>query len=126
MDETTDPLPLPLPRLPAERVMLIAMRRMGAHGLHDAHAAMLIFNTYGIGFRRPLVLLRAFMMELARGAQRQIVIAPCCARRMTRDEGRLLACLSGPELAETVLRELCGTRDVAAVHSVAVMMAQAI
>ena len=87
-------LPLPLPDERNDRVVLVMMRRMAGHGLHDASAAMLAFNEFGIDFRRPLVLLRGFMAELAETSQRQIQLAPCCAMRMTQDEGRLLESLA--------------------------------
>jgi len=77
----------------AGRITLFALRRMGAHGLHDAHAANLMLDTFGLPFRRPLVLLRAVMLELSRHTRRPIQLAPCCCGRMTLDEARLLAAM---------------------------------
>ncbi len=64
-------------------MILVAMRRMAAHGIRDAHAALLMLDLFGGRFRRPLVLLRAFMLEFARASQRSIKVAPCCSLRMT-------------------------------------------
>lgn len=121
------PLPLPGPTHPLERLLLVALRRMGTHGLHDAHSAMLVFNRFGLGFQRPLVLMRAYVMELARAAHRKIMLAPCCARRMTIDEGRMLAVLAliqtTPAGARHHLRQLCEGDDVDAAFSVGLMLA---
>lgn len=86
-------LPLHLPEDRVDRIVLVCIRRMAAHGIRDAHAAWLALDTFGVNFRRPLVLLRAFLMELAQASQRSIKIAPCCAMRMTEDEGRILQVL---------------------------------
>lgn len=91
---TAEILPLPVPTGQIERVTLFGVRRMAAHGLRDAHAANTMLALFGLGYRRPLVLLRAFMLELARSSSRAIMIAPCCALRMTSDEGRILAVLA--------------------------------
>jgi hypothetical protein len=87
-------LPLPLPDNRADRIVLVMLRRMGGHGLHDAGAAMIAFNHFGMDFRRPLVLLRAFMADLAQASLQPIKLAPCCAMRMTMDEGLLLEALA--------------------------------
>jgi len=87
-------LPLPLPEEAADRVVLVMLRRMGGHGLHDASAALIAFNRFGMQFRRPLVLLRAFLAEIATVSGRQIQLAPCCAMRMTEDEGLLIEALA--------------------------------
>src|SRR3569833_4568952 len=91
--ETHEILPLPLPIGNTERAALVILRRMAAHGFRDAAATMLAIDTFGTGFRRVLVLLRAYMVELARGANRTISLAPCCALRMTRDEGLMMNAL---------------------------------
>ncbi len=83
-------LPFPIPQDRTERIVLICIRRMAAHGLRDAHAAWLALDTFGVNFRRPLVLLRAFMLELANASLRSIRIAPCCAMRMTEDEAWIM------------------------------------
>jgi hypothetical protein len=51
-------LPRPAPIVAEQRLLLYAIRRMGAHGLNDAHAANALFGTFGRGYRRPLILLR--------------------------------------------------------------------
>ncbi len=90
----TSLLPLPAPEADTARLMLFAFRRMAAHGLSDAHAANALLGRFGLGYRRPLILLRAFMLELSRVSQRSIMVAPCCAGRMTHDEGRIVGALS--------------------------------
>jgi hypothetical protein len=91
--EAGDVLPLPLPPGRAERAALVILRRMAAHGFRDASATMLALDTFGIDFRRVMVLLRAFMVELARCSSRTIQLAPCCAMRMTEDEGLMMEAL---------------------------------
>lgn len=92
--ETHEMLPLPLPEGRTERAALVILRRMAAHGFRDAAATMLALETFGTGFRRVLVLLRAYMVELARGSNRTISLAPCCAMRMTDDEGLMMEALA--------------------------------
>jgi hypothetical protein len=78
---------------PAEgrsRLLLLAIRRMAAHGLDDAHAAHACLTGFGLGYRRPMILLRALMAEISRASERKILVAPCCCPRMTRDEAALL------------------------------------
>ena len=87
-------LPLPLPDSRSERTVLFAVRRMAAHGLRDVHAAWLLIELCSTRFRRPLVLLRAFMLELAHASRSPIRVAPLCAPRMTEDEGLIMAALS--------------------------------
>ena len=76
-------LPHPLPAVAGARLLLIAIRRMGAHGLTDAHVAQSFLAAFGKGFRRPLLLARSFMADLAATATTTIAIAPCCCARMT-------------------------------------------
>ena len=108
----TQALPFALPDDAMQRMVLVAVRRMAAHGIRDAHAAMLFLNGFGAGFRQPLVLLRAFVVELAGAARRKITLAPCCALRMTQDEARIVGVLaaaaSSPPSAARHLRELTG------------------
>ena len=116
-------LALPLPGDQMQRLALFALRRMAAHGIRDAHAASMMINTFGINFRRPLVLLRAFITELARCSDRTITVAPCCALRMTRDEASLVGILavaaSNPACASQHLRALAGSVEVSAPLSLA-------
>lgn len=106
-------LPLPLPNGRMERTVLFALRRMAAHGVRDANAAWLMLDLFGVRFRRPLVLLRAFLLELAHASHGPIRIAPCCTPRMTADEELMLQALFGSAndiaAAEDALRRL--TRD---------------
>jgi hypothetical protein len=114
--ETACLLPLPMPTDSMQRITLFALRRMASQGIRDAYAANLFFNRFGLHFRRPLVLMRAFMVELAQTSQRTITIAPCCALRMTADEGRIVGVLataaSNPANAAKYLCELADSRSV--------------
>jgi len=83
-------LPHAAPASPYRRLLLFAIRRMAAGGIADAHAAHAIFTGFGLGYRRPLVLLRALMAELSRVSTAKLTVAPCCCPRMTRDEAMLL------------------------------------
>ena len=89
-----DLLPLPAPTIRDERLILFIVRRLAAHGIDDAHAANAMLCSFRMSYRRPLLLIRAFMLELARASQRSITVAPCCAARMTIDEGRIMAVLT--------------------------------
>lgn len=122
----------PLPADPAARVALFTVRRMGAHGLADAQAAWAVLATFGRGFRRPLLLTRALMVELAGTARRTIAIAPCCCARVTASEDALLALLTGSGEADDLrprARDLLGASHVdhvlAAAAAVAVAYADA-
>src|ERR1700761_128514 len=83
-------VPHAAPASPYRRLLLFAIRRMAAGGIADAHAAHAIFTGFGLGYRRPLVLLRALMAELSRVSTAKLTVAPCCCARMTRDEAMLL------------------------------------
>ncbi len=72
------------------RLFLFAVRRMATAGVNDAHTANAMLGAFGRSYRRPLVLMRAMMLELARVSSRKILVAPCCCARMTIDEGRLM------------------------------------
>lgn len=122
-------LPHALPACPNARVALFAVRRMGAHGLHDARASHTLFTAFGEGFRRPLVLLRALMTDLAGTAADTIAIAPCCCARMTTAERALLTILArvetAPDSARFLLADLLGVRRVDAVLASAAAVAMA-
>lgn len=122
-------LPHALPACPNARTALFAMRRMGAHGLADARAAHALFTAFGEGFRRPLMLLRAMMADLAGTSAAPISIAPCCCARMTAAERALLTAVSRVELAPAVsrllLRDLMGTQRVEGVLASAAAVAAA-
>ena len=83
-------LPHAAPASPYRRLLLFAIRRMAGAGISDAHAAHAIFTGFGLGYRRPLVLLRALMAELSRVSSAQLKVAPCCCPRMTSDEAMLV------------------------------------
>ncbi|MET0374407.1 MAG: DUF6628 family protein [Rhizorhabdus sp.] len=89
--EITKLLPHPLPAQIQARLLLFAIRRMAIGGLDDAQAAHAFVTRFGLGFRRPLILLRATMAELSRVAQRRLALAPCCCGRTTQDEAALLS-----------------------------------
>lgn len=123
------PLPHILPEDDNTRLALFAIRRLGAHGLGDALAAHCFMTRFGSGFRRPLVLMRALMHELAITATQPIAIAPCCCPRTTPSEAALLAVLSrassAPCTAWLLLADQLGARDVGAVLACAEAVAAA-
>lgn len=113
---TVTALPHALPDCANARIALFAIRRMGAHGLADACAAHTLFTAFGQGFRRPLILMRALMADLAGAAAGQIAIAPCCCARMTSAEAALLTVLArvetAPDMARFLMADLLGVRRV--------------
>jgi hypothetical protein len=68
---------------------------MAADGVNDAHAANALLGAFGKSYRRPLVLMRAMMLEMARASSRRIMVAPCCCIRMTSDEAQLMQAAAG-------------------------------
>lgn len=104
-------LPYPMPGDPDTRIVLFAVRRMAIHGLRDADAARAVFVAYGLGYRRPLALLRALLTEMAQEARRTISVAPCCAPRMTRDEQAILGLLADPATGRAALASTLGRAD---------------
>lgn len=76
------------------RLFLFAVRRMAVAGVNDAHAASALLGDFGKSYRRPLVLLRAMMLEIARVSNRKIMVAPCCCARMTTDEAGLMTAVA--------------------------------
>ena len=123
-------LPLPLPDTRIERAVLFAVRRMAAHGVRDVSAAWLMLDLCSTGFRRPLVLLRAFMLELAHAANRPIRVAPCCAPRMTEHEGLIMLALfsAATDLAgaEDAVARLAGNHQVFEPVSAAAVFGRAV
>lgn len=89
-----DPLPCAMPDGYGARLFLFAVRRMASGGVDDAHAANALLGAFGRSYRRPLVLMRAMMLELSRASNRKIQVAPCCCGRMTADEAMLVAAAS--------------------------------
>src|SRR3546814_18709938 len=82
--------PHTLPEDADARLVLFAIRRLGAHGLHDACAAHAFVTAFGEAFRRQLVLMRAFMLDVASTAAQPIAIATGCCARATASEAALL------------------------------------
>ncbi|MEG8222105.1 hypothetical protein OSJ57_15965 [Sphingomonas sp. HH69] len=105
-------LPRPMPTGYGNRLFLFVMRRMASAGVNDAHAANAMLGAFGRSYRRPLVLMRAMMLELARASSRKILVAPCCCARMTADEGMLMQAtgeaLRDPNAAYEQLSDLLG------------------
>lgn len=127
--DSIDLLPHPLPIDPNSRLLLFAMRRVAAHGLDDAHAAHALLCAFGMGFRRPLVLLRALMAEASRVAHRRILVAPCCCPRMTEAEAVMLAAIRAsraqPQQVHRDLAALFGVHNCLGALSSAQALAQA-
>ena len=105
-------LPRPMPTGYGNRLFLFVMRRLASAGVNDAHAANAMLGAFGRSYRRPLVLMRAMMLELARASSRKILVAPCCCARMTADEGMLMQAtgeaLRDPNAAYEQLSDLLG------------------
>lgn len=102
----------PLPGGYGNRLFLYVMRRMATAGVNDAHAANAMLSAFGRSYRRPLVLMRAMMLELARTSSRKILIAPCCCSRMTADEALMMQAIGGalrsPRTAYDTIATLLG------------------
>lgn len=122
-------LPAAMPRDPNARLLLFAFRRLGAHGLNDAHTAHAMLQAFGESFRRPLLLLRTMMADLAHTATCPIAIAPCCCMRMTAAEATMLTIVSraetAPETARLLLGDLIGVRRPDGVLASVTALAQA-
>lgn len=125
-----DLLPCPIPRDATQRLVLLALRRMASQGLHDAGAAMMMLNGFGLHFRQPLVLLRAFLLELSRCSRRGIMVSPCCLAPMTADEARMIGVLAtaagNPRNAERHLRVVTGADQVRQPLSIAAAFSDAL
>nr|WP_047167178.1 DUF6628 family protein [Sphingomonas sp. Y57] len=126
---TASLLPHGAPEGSGALLFLQTVRRMGIGGLGDAYAASLLIGTFGLSFRRPLVLSRALMAELARASQRSIMIAPSCCCRMTIAESILLVAVATardqPAAAHRRLCQLCGVDRALGILSSAQAVAQA-
>lgn len=111
------------------RTLVFAMRRIALHGLNDAHAANAMLGQFGLGYRRPLILLRAMMLEIARAAARTITLAPYCCARLTADEANVMRALELAEheaqAAHAMLAETLGTDDCLGAVTTAQALAQA-
>jgi hypothetical protein len=119
----------PVPPNNNVRLFIYTMRRMAQGGLNDAFAANAMLSLFGTRSRRPLLLLRALMAEMARNSQRQIIIAPCCCRMMTAAESELLLILASsqdrPRFAHGRICHLLGVDHALGVLSSAQAVAQA-
>lgn len=95
------------------RLCLFVIRRMALAGVNDAHAANAMLGAFGRSYRRPLVLTRAMMLEMARASNRKILVAPCCCARMTTDEAAIMqaaaTALSDPDAAYRAIATLLGS-----------------
>ena len=122
-------LPHALPACPNARVALFAIRRIGGHGLLDARAAHALFTAFGECFRRPLMLVRALMADIATSSAGPISIAPCCCARATHAELALLTILARvetqPDKARLLLADMLGIRAVDGVLASAAAVAMA-
>ena len=122
-------LPHSAPDESGARLLLLSVRRIGVGGLNDAQAASQMIGAFGLSFRRPLILVRALMAEMARASQRSIMIAPSCCCRMTIAESMLLRAVaianSDPRGAHDSLCSLCGIDSAIGVLSSAQAVAQA-
>jgi hypothetical protein len=78
---------------PAGLFFLRIVRMMAVGGVNDARAASLLLSQFGANYRRPLVLIRAMMLELSRASRRKILLAPPCCGRITADEALMLSAL---------------------------------
>ncbi len=95
---TADTRPVGLARADAPRLLFLkAARLMAIGGANDARAASVVMGWFGRNYRRPLVLMRALMLEMARVSQRRIQLAPPCSSRLTRDEATMLRALAREE-----------------------------
>lgn len=119
----------PQPDDPSARLLLFGIRQMGAHGLDDAAAAHAFVTAFGRGFRRPLLLLRTMMRDLAAVSERVIPVAPWCCPRITGAEATLLAAVAradaNPRAANLLLSDLIGRRDASGVLATAKALASA-
>jgi hypothetical protein len=110
--------------------LLLAIRRLAAGGLSDAHAANIFISDFGLGYRRPLVFLRVLLGEISRVSQRQIAVAPCCCPRMTAGEAAFLLMIESarinPELTRSVLARMTGTLDCLPAISIAQALGDAL
>lgn len=118
----------PAVRLHPTRTLVFALRRIAVGGLNDAHAATAMLGQFGLGYRRPLILLRAMMAEMARVATRTVKVAPSCCARLTADEGNLMRAIEladgEPRAAHMLLTETLGTADCLGVLTTAQAVAQ--
>jgi hypothetical protein len=123
-------IPHTAPTEKVARTLLVAIRRLAAGGLKDAHAANIIIGDFGMAYHRPLMFLRVLLGEVSRIAQRQITIAPCCCPRMTEGEAAFLFIIDKarqhPERARTAIARMTASLDCLPTLSVAQALADAL
>ena len=111
------------------RTLVFAIRRMAVAGLNDAHAANAMLGQFGIGYRRPLILVRAMMAEIARVSARTVKVAPCCCARLTADESNILRAIElaprAARAAHEMLSETLGTAECLGVMTTVQAVAEA-
>ena len=85
--------------------------------------------SFGLAYRRPLILLRALMVELSRVSVCKIRVAPCCCPRMTAAEATMLVAVShgieDPHDAHDMLCDMLGVDNCLGVLSSAQALSQA-
>lgn len=81
-------------RMDGERLFLLLLRRMVMFGINDATCASVLITAGGTAWRKPLMMMRALVMEVARHSHRKISINPPCAIRTSRDEQAMLRILT--------------------------------
>lgn len=116
----------PAPGGAIERLLLYAVRRMSVGGLDDAMAQAAFIGTFGLGYRRPLVLTRLLVTEIARAATQPVMLAPCCCPRVTAAEAAIAGAIAAEESeAHALLTQVTGTADCLAVASAAFALGEA-
>ena len=112
-----------------QKLLLFAIRRLAACGLNDAHASHAFIGAFGLGFRRPLILLRALMAEMSRVSQRKVVVAHCCCPRMTESEAVMIGAVTfavmDPHQAHRALTRVLGVENCLGALSSAQALSQA-
>ncbi len=127
--EFAQPLPRAMPADADTRLFILAVRRMGVHGIDDAQIASHFMSAFGPAFRRPLITIRVMMTEIAAAASTPITIAPCCCSRITGAEAALVDIIARldhqPLAARALAADLLGNRRVDAVMATLAMVANA-
>lgn len=122
-------LPAPIPDDRVARLCLLAIRRLGTHGLHDEQIVHHLTEAFGSNAGRPLVALKVMMAEISAAASTPLLIAPCCCRRATGAELALLDVItrtdSDPASAQLLLADLLGNRRVDAAMQSVLLVARA-
>ena len=108
------------------RTLLFAIRRMAIHGIDDAFAVNAMMAAYGMRYRKPLLLLRTMLIDVARNARGNIVVTPCCAPRMTAHEHALLSAIGDPDNAATRLSSLIAGKGVATTGATVAALSEAL